>query len=250
MMMFFNKFTTSYKKNIYRYTAVLWIILIFSLVTLTCNSNSLGGNERFFAENHEVQLIYVKDFSFFSVVNLRGNIAVTNTESDSIKISVDRFASSALNQAQAELYLDIVFAQVETVIQDSAFYRSTWQSSNFDQSISVDLIIEIPGFLNLTTNNLTEGHQIIDVAVPRNNSGNLFIINNAGNIDLNLYQSNSFIFSADIISGIVEFDNLNSEDFNIIESGSEVIIQRVFNEGTGRVIAALANGTLNLIGKN
>lgn len=241
---------TFHQKNMFQRVAVLWIILICSLTMLTCNSNSLGGSERFFAVNHEVQMFYAKDFSFFSVENVRGNIAVTNTDGDSIKISVDRFASSALDETQAELYLSFASARMDTVIQDSAFYKTDMLILTTDMSISVDLIIEIPSFLDLTTNILSEGDQIIDIAIPKNSTGNLLIVNNMGDITLTLDQSSSFVFAAQVISGTVLYENLDPADFSIGTGDSEDTIQRTFNDGTGRVIAAIASGTLRLIGKN
>lgn len=239
-----------HKKNMYHAVAGLWIILICSLTMLTCNSNSLGGSERFFAVNHEVQMFYAKDLSFFSVENVRGRIAVTNTDGDSIKISVDRFASSALDETQAELYLSLASARMDTVIQDSAFYKTDILILTADMSISVDLIIEIPNFLDLTTNILSEGDQIIDIAIPQNSTGNLLIVNNIGDITLTLDQTSSFVFAAQVISGTVLFENLDPADFTIGTGDSDDTLQRTFNDGTGRVIVAIAAGTLSLIGKN
>ncbi|MCH7782950.1 hypothetical protein IID62_07760 [candidate division KSB1 bacterium] len=48
----------------------------------------------------------------------------------------------------------------------------------------------------------------------------------------------------------MEFENLNPGDFSGGSTGPGITIQRVFNEGTGIVIAAIATGTLKLIGKN
>lgn len=250
MLKIYNIFSASYLKKMYRNITLLWVTLIYALTTLTCGLGPEDIYGSFIADHHEVQMFYAKNWSSFNVENLRGNISVKNTDSDSIKISVDRFASSTLDQNQAELYLIVIFALMDTVIQDSAFYKTFWPTLTLDQTARVDLTIEIPSYINLTTNILSEGNQVIDVAVPINSTGNLILINNAGNIDLNLYQSSSFLFAADVINGLVEFENLNPGDFSGGSTGPGITIQRVFNEGTGIVIAAIATGTLKLIGKN
>jgi len=132
-----------------------------------------------------------------------------------------------------------------SAVSDSAYFYVVWPFISLDQYTMVNLDVQTPTSIDFTLLNRNRGTHTINIEVPKNNTGNIDIFNDYGNINFYLLKTASakLIFSAP--SGYVVFNNLIPTK-TVNQSNS--FFEGEHNSGAGAIVITTNYGSIFING--
>jgi len=233
------------------YVHILLLLLgAFAAVFLSCNEESMVGPTYYFAEEEEQVAFSSEGYEHFHIQNLRGNVTIENSDSDSIKIKLIKMSTSEFSEDVAQRNMLWIAAGLDSAVQDTAVYVIYWEAISFDINLRVDLEVQVPAGINFSSSITYSGNQDIAVNIPRGNTGKINIFNNNGVVKIILPQSASATIIAEIGIGRLIFESTFTPEIEEIKDNGYggVSFRGVLNDGVGSVQVIVDMGNIIFAG--
>ncbi|MFC1555535.1 DUF4097 family beta strand repeat-containing protein [candidate division KSB1 bacterium] len=227
----------------------LSLALILMYLTFSSCASEIVRPEIYTVEMYDTISFHVRNLTILDIENVSGDIFITNTDTDSVRIKLTKYSSSQASEEKASSYLPYISYGIDTIASNHLKFYSDAQRLNYDMLARIDWEIEVPDYVDIITN-ISSGNQDISVKVPRDNDGFIMVNSVSGEIYLTIPKLSSTAVAAETIDGFILYENLDFTALEQFDTGEGERLIGILGNGKGAVTVNVTTGNIYIVGRH